>query len=165
MSTPGEDRDSGADRETTQQEIEQVVREVFEQRIPFNQVLGLEIESLSEPVSLGFDFRQQLVGNPVRQALHGGVTSAALDTVGGLAAFLDVMHRMEGVSLEERSARLGRIGTIDLRIDYLRSGRGERFVATGHVLRSGSRVVVTRMELHDQDGMLLAVGTGTYIVG
>jgi acyl-coenzyme A thioesterase PaaI-like protein len=33
------------------------------------------------------------------------------------------------------------------------------------VLRSGSRVVVTRMEFHNDEGKLVAVGTGTYIVG
>lgn len=145
-------------------EVETIVREVFEQRIPFNQVLGLEIVSMGDPVVIRFDFRPELVGNYVRKALHGGVISAALDTVGGMAAFLDLMHRLNDVTLEERVARLGRVGTIDLRIDYLRSGIGESFDATAVVLRSGSRVVVTRMELHDQDAKLLAVGTGTYIV-
>lgn len=151
-------------RDVTESEVQQIVREVFEQRIPFNQMLGLEIESLGDPAVIRFSFRPDLVGNYVRQALHGGVISAALDTAGGLAAFLDLMHRLKKATLEERVARLGRVGTIDLRIDYLRSGVGERFRATAVLLRSGSRVVVTRMELHDQDDKLLAVGTGTYIV-
>lgn len=157
-------------------DIERVVREVFEKRIPFNQVLGLQIESMGgagptdggesdDRVVIGFPFRDELVGNFVRQALHGGVTSAALDTVGGLAAFLDLMHRTGDLSQEERIARLGKVGTIDLRVDYLRSGLGKHFHASGWVLRSGSRVVVTRMELHNEANTLLAAGTGTYIVG
>jgi acyl-coenzyme A thioesterase PaaI-like protein len=33
------------------------------------------------------------------------------------------------------------------------------------VLRTGSRVAVTRKEFHNDEGTLIAAGTGTYIVG
>ena len=58
-----------------------------------------------------------------------------------------------------------RFGTVDLRVDYLRPGVGERFTASGTVMRSGRRIAVTRMEFHNDEGTLVAVGTGTYIVG
>ena len=74
------------------------------------------------------------------------------------------MGRSEEMSREEGMARLGRLGTIDLRVDYLRSGSGESFRAEGRILRGGNRVAVTRMELFDDSGTLIAVGTGTYIV-
>jgi acyl-coenzyme A thioesterase PaaI-like protein len=32
-------------------------------------------------------------------------------------------------------------------------------------MRTGRKVAVTRMELHNDEGVLVAVGTGTYIVG
>jgi len=32
-------------------------------------------------------------------------------------------------------------------------------------MRAGRRVSVTRMELHNDQDVLIAVGTGTYIVG
>lgn len=162
--TRGRDkRSSGADRA----EVEQVVREVFEQHVPFNRVLELEVESLGPgPVTIRFPFRDDMVGNYVRRSLHGGVTSAVLDTVGGLAVFVDLLDRLGDVPNEKRVERLGRVGTIDLRIDYLRSATGESFRATARLLRSGSKVAVTRMELHSgDDDTLLAVGTGTYIVG
>jgi uncharacterized protein (TIGR00369 family) len=57
------------------------------------------------------------------------------------------------------------LGTIDLRVDYLRPGLGESFDASGTVIRTGKRVVVTRMEMHDDRDRLIAVGTGTYIIG
>jgi uncharacterized protein (TIGR00369 family) len=60
---------------------------------------------------------------------------------------------------------LTKIGTIDLRIDYLRPGKGNYFVATGAIMRAGRRVSVTRMELYNDQNVLIAVGTGTYIVG
>jgi Thioesterase superfamily len=71
------------------------------------------------------DMRPELVGNPVRQILHGGVISATLDVVGGLAIALASITR----KAEEMPARhFPDIGTIDLRIDYLRPGRGHYFV-------------------------------------
>jgi uncharacterized protein (TIGR00369 family) len=151
---------------TWQAEAFALVRQLFEDRIPFNQQLGLVLHSIGEEGAvLRFPFREQLVGNFARGSLHGGVISAALDTVGGVVAFLGVMRRLEGRSEEEKVRRLGKIGTIDLRVDYLRSGLGKEFFASGFVLRTGNKVAVTRMELHNQDESLLAVGTGTYIVG
>jgi uncharacterized protein (TIGR00369 family) len=60
--------------------------------------------------------------------------------------------------------RFAKIGTIDLRVDYLRPGLGKHFIATGYVLRTGSKVAVTRMELHNDSAQLIAVGTGAYVV-
>ena len=61
--------------------------------------------------------------------------------------------------------RFSRLGTIDLRVDYLRPGRGNEFVATAHIIRAGSKVTVARMELHNEEGTHIAFGTGTYLVG
>lgn len=52
-----------------------------------------------------------------------------------------------------------------MRIDYLRPGVGEGFDASATVLRGGSREVVARMEFPNDEGTLVAVGTGTYMVG
>ena len=60
---------------------------------------------------------------------------------------------------------LTKIGTIDPCVDYLRPGKGNYFIATGAIMRVGRRVSVTRMELHNDQDVLIAVGTGTYIVG
>jgi acyl-coenzyme A thioesterase PaaI-like protein len=32
-------------------------------------------------------------------------------------------------------------------------------------MRSGRKVAVVRMELHNEDNLLVAVGTGTYMIG
>ena len=147
-------------------ELLATARSVFEEKIPFVRSLGLTISRLDlEHVVVSFDFREDLVGNFIRRTLHGGVISAALDTTGGLVAFISLLKRLEGESSEAKVAQLGNIGTIDLRIDYLRSGVGKTFHASGHVLRAGNKVAVTRMELHNDEETLLAVGTGTYLVG
>ena len=151
----------GSQREV--ESIEAELRRTFEQVIPFNRVLGLRIDSLDfKAPRLRFDMRPELVGNPVRQILHGGVISATLDVVGGLAIALASITR----KAEETPARhFPDIGTIDLRIDYLRPGRGHYFVATGRVVRLGGRVAVAHMELVNDTDEQIATGSAAYIVG
>jgi len=60
--------------------------------------------------------------------------------------------------------RFKHLGTIDLRVDYLRQGVGERFTASAKVMRLGRRVASTRMELVNQEAKLIATGSATYIV-
>jgi len=143
-----------------------LVERIFTDKVPFNKVLGVAIEHLSfDEVRIRFDYRAELVGNYVRGSLHGGVVSATLDLTGGLMAFLSVLKTMKGRSAEEKSERLANVGTIDLRIDYLRPGIGEYFVASGTILRAGNKVAVARMELHNDEDKHIAVGTGAYLVG
>ena len=138
---------------------------VFEERIPFNRVLGLRVESVdASDVVVRFDMRDELVGNFTRGNLHGGVISSVLDVVGGLVAFLALLKR-EGVkSLEAEAEKFSKLGTIDLRVDYLRPGIGKTFSSRGYVLRAGRKVAVTRMELHNEEESLIAVGTGAYSI-
>ncbi len=141
------------------------VKELFhsiEELIPFNRYLGLHAESIDQDGAVAhLDMRDELVGNFQHGVLHGGVISATLDVVGGMAAMATAVLRED--SLEESLQRLRPASTIDLRVDFLRPGAGTRFTARGFTLRAGSRVAVTRMELHNELGELLAVGTGTYI--
>lgn len=143
-----------------------VVREIFSERVPFNKVLGVQIESMSfESATIRFEHRPELIGNFVHQSLHGGVVSATLDLTGGLIAYLGVLKTMAGKTTQEKSERLANVGTIDLRIDYLRPGIGKHFIASGTILRAGNKVTVTRMELHNDEDAHIAVGTGAYLVG
>ena len=80
-------------------------------------------------------------------------------------ALIGAFERHAHLSVQERMIRLAKLGTIDLRVDYLRPGRGEHFICTSSLLRSGNKVGVVRSELHSNDGTLIAVGTGTYLCG
>ncbi len=144
----------------------QMLRKLYEDKIPFNKVLGLKIESLEiDDLRIKFEMKDKFIGNFVQGILHGGVISSVLDTTGGLTASLGVLQKMAGRTAEEIGKSLTKIGTIDLRVDYLRPGKGSYFVSTGAIMRAGRRVSVTRMELYNDQGILIAVGTGTYIVG
>ena len=144
----------------------QLLKEITEEKIPFNKLIGMKIETLDlDKIGIRFEMRPELVGNFTRGNLHGGVISSVLDVTGGMVAWIGIMKKMEGQSFDEISDRFYKIGTIDIRVDYLRPGLGEYFIATGSTLRTGNKVSVSRMELHNDKGILIAVGTGTYVVG
>ena len=146
--------------------IRERVIHTFEKKIPFNVALGFRVTDLTlERAVISWDLQPQQIGNFVQGILHGGVTSSALDVAGGLLATARTFQRLKARTPEELAAALAKIGTIDLRVDYLRPGRGQTFRASAYFMRAGSRVAVTRMELHNEDDRLLATGTGTYIVG
>ncbi|HBD28088.1 MAG TPA: thioesterase family protein [Deltaproteobacteria bacterium] len=144
----------------------QLLKEITEEKIPFNKLIGMKIETLDlDKIGIRFEMRPELVGNFTRGNLHGGVISSVLDVTGGMVAWTGIMKKMEGQSFDKISERFNKIGTIDIRVDYLRPGLGDYFIATGSTLRTGNKVSVTRMELHNDKGILIAVGTGTYVVG
>jgi uncharacterized protein (TIGR00369 family) len=146
-------------------EILNIIRDIIVEKIPFNKVLGLTVESLNiDQPSVRLAMREDLIGNFIRGSLHGGVISSTLDFMGGLVAFLSVLKTMQEQPVQAMAERFAKIGTIDLRIDYLRPGVGRHFIATGYVLRTGKKVAVTRMELHNDQRQLIAVGTGAYVV-
>jgi uncharacterized protein (TIGR00369 family) len=139
------------------------LRQVFEDAVAFNRVLGLKVESLDlDAPKLRFDMKPELIGNPRRQILHGGVISAVLDVAAGLAIHLAVARQR---AEEPAEGHFPAIGTIDLRVDYLRPGRGRYFIATGRVVRLGSRVAVAHMEMTNDSGELIATGGAAYMVG
>jgi uncharacterized protein (TIGR00369 family) len=146
-------------------ELQQAVSAFF-QRIPFNRLLGIQLDELSpERVLMSLPMKDELIGNFMHGILHGGVISSILDVAGGAMALIGAFERHQHLSGTERMTRLSKLGTIDLRVDYLRPGRGKHFIASAVLLRSGNKVAVVRSELHSDDGTLVAVGTGTYLCG
>ena len=144
----------------------QKVAELWNTNMPFNQLLGFEISRFDDTRSeISFHWHDKLIGNPMQKILHGGVTAAALDLAGGVVAAASIIANMEDASAQVIQENLSKLGTIDLRTDFLRPGRGEHFVASAHIIRSGSKVAVARMELHNEKNDHIAFGTGTYMVG
>ncbi len=143
----------------------ELLREIYENMMPFDRLLGVKVVNLSPAdVQVRIDMREELIGNFIRRILHGGVISSVLDLTGGLVASVELLKHMEHQQAEEIKKRLMRMGTIDLRVDYLRVGEGVYFTASGTVLRRGNRVAVVRTELYNDKSLLIAAGTGTYLV-
>lgn len=138
---------------------------MFEQHIRFHQVLGLKLTELTpERVAGRVAMRPELIGHYMQQRLHGGVISATLDAMGGLAVMCAIGARHLDEPPARRLQRFAKLGTIDLRVDYLRPAVGDHFTAHAEVMRLGSRVASTRMSFHDAGGKLLSTGSAAYMV-
>jgi uncharacterized protein (TIGR00369 family) len=132
-----------------------VLKQVMEEMIPFNRYLGVRAAVVRKGFArLEVPFRDELVGDPMRPALHGGVLSALADTCGGAAVW---------VSIDDERAR---ISTIDLRVDYLRPARLATLIAEATVVRLGNRVGVTDMRMFhpDAESDTIATGKGVYSI-
>lgn len=147
-----------------QARLEALLVELFEHRVTFNHTLGVKVESITPPPRLRLDMRPALVGHAPSGRLHGGVTSALLDAAGGFALLVAIADRHPSESIEQLGHRFGKLGTIDLRVDYLRPGIGAYFVASGEVTRLGGRVGSTQMKLVNDGGTLLATAAAAYIL-
>ena len=131
----------------------------------FTNHLGLVVESMdTETASMRFHSDPSLTGSERTLNLHGGVIASVIDITGSLVVFSNLIYRMKSGNLDERIARITRINTIDLRIDYIRPGFGSEFRVIARILRTGRTVAVSRVELRNEKDDLLAVGTASYIL-
>jgi uncharacterized protein (TIGR00369 family) len=135
------------------EQIGALVKQFMAEQIPFNKVLGITATALREGFArLEIPFRPELIGDPFRPALHGGVISALIDTAGGAAAFTMIVPP-------------DTVSTIDLRVDYLRPGEKKTLVCESTVTRMGNRVAcVDSLVFHDARDRLIATGKGVYNV-
>jgi uncharacterized protein (TIGR00369 family) len=141
-------------------------RQIYEEKIVFNQILGLKLTRI-EPtgvVEARIDMRHDLVGHFAYNRIHGGVISAALDAIGSASVMAALAAKHLDETPAKRLERFAKLGTIDLRIDYLRPGIGEHFIIHAECLRVGSRVGTSRMEFRGPDGTLMSAGAAAYIV-
>ena len=128
------------------------LRLLVEEQLPFNRLLGLRLDSAGNGRSrVRFDFAPELVGNYLHQMLHGGVISTVLDMVGACAVMTDPTFEFGQMA-----------GTVDLRVDFLAPGTGAWFTADGVLMRGGRSLCTTRMELHNDAGLLVATGAAVY---
>lgn len=144
----------------------QGLTEIFEKRIVFNSVLGLKVTAIQpQGVAMGrLDMKPDLVGHFLTNQLHGGVICTGLDAMAGLACMAAIGGRHMDEPAAQRLERFVKLGTIDLRVDFLRRAIGTTFHLRAEVLRLGSRVASTRMEFTDADGQLLACGSAAFMV-
>jgi len=106
--------------------------------IPHVAALGMRVEAREGRVlTLRQPQRRELVGDPDRDLVHGGVITCLLDTVGGTCV------QLAGVQVQ---------ATLDLRIDYLRPANpGEDLLGVAECYRTTRHVAFVRGTCHQGD--------------
>jgi uncharacterized protein (TIGR00369 family) len=132
-----------------------VLRQLAEEWIPFNKYLGVRALRVERgDVILEVPYKDELIGDPMKRALHGGVISMLADTCGGFAVWS---------ALSDPRAR---VSTIDLRVDYLTPGRQEDLRAHATLVRVGKTVGVSDVRLYhpSDEATAIATGKGVYAI-
>ena len=118
------------------------VRDMLEAR-----VTSLEVGKLTMHLPYKADF----IGNPVTKVLHGGVTAALIDHVGGFCAMSSVP---DGNLL---------LSTVDLRIDYINPAPPEPMVCIANVTNRNKKMIRSDIECWNADRTVkIAEGRGLY---
>lgn len=147
-----------------QKAVLQQLSDTFTQ-IPFNRMLGLHLDHIDTThVTMSFEMKDELIGNYHFKILHGGVISSVLDMAGGMVVMAASIQKKPEHSVEELADILSHCGTIDLQISYINPGKGNRFIAQAWLIKSGNKISFARMELHNQDNVLIATGNAVYSI-
>lgn len=136
-----------------QQMVENINR-FLDASVPHNRELGLSVVELgAAEATMRLPYSEKLVGNPETGVLHGGAVTTLIDATCGIAVFM-------------KMARMARIATMDLRIDYLRPARpGKELLARAECYKLTRAVAFVRALAHHGDSEdPVASAQGTFII-
>jgi uncharacterized protein (TIGR00369 family) len=103
------------------------------ERIPYARFLGIRAELKGDELTLIMPFDQKLIGNPLLPALHGGVVGALMEVTA-----------LTQLAIASKSETFPK--TVDINIDYLRSGRPIDTYARARVVKIGRRIANVQAE-------------------
>ena len=103
------------------------------ERVPYARFLGLRAELKGDELTLIMPFSEHLIGNPLLPALHGGAVGALMEVTA-----------LTQLAIASKSETFPK--TIDIGIDYLRSGRPLDTYARARVVKIGRRIANVQAE-------------------
>lgn len=137
--------------------------------IPYINFLGVEFDRRGDEVTAIMPFRDDLIGNPLLPALHGGATAAFLEIAAIIElAWVSLWEDIESGAqspdqIETMPIKLPK--TIDFTIDYLRSGLPRDAYARARIVRSGRRYASVHVEgWQDNRSRLFVQATGHFLM-
>ena len=120
--------------------------------IPYARWMGISAAEVDGELIGRLAYADMLIGNPALPALHGGTLGALLEST----AIFELLWRSETVVLPK---------TINITVDYLRSGGALDTYARGIVTRHGRRVANVRAEAWQEDrSRPIAIAHGHFLV-
>ncbi len=102
-------------------------------RIPYARFLEVRLELRGDELTLTLPFKTEVIGDFALPALHGGAVGALME-----------LTAVAQIAVAQRHAGLPK--TIDIGVDYLRSGRPVDTYARAHVTKLGRRIANVRVE-------------------
>jgi len=88
----------------------------------------------------------------ISDIVHGGAIAGLMDSILSVAAFSQVAEDNKHVA------------TVEFKINYLKSVKKKCILkGVGRVIKNGERLMITKGEIFDDVGEVVAIGTGTII--
>ncbi|MBY8975053.1 PaaI family thioesterase [Rhodobacteraceae bacterium NNCM2] len=138
--------------------------------VPYNRYIGVRFDRLGDEVTARMPFSPHIIGNPMLPAIHGGVMGAFLE----ITAQVQLGWNLALAELGKGGDAAARIKdgdfpkipkTIDITIDYLRSGRPRETFGRAHVQKTGRRVVHIHVEAwQDERTRPVAMLRGNFLI-
>ncbi|MFT5210038.1 MAG: hypothetical protein ACI9CE_001761 [Flavobacterium sp.] len=120
--------------------------------LPFAKFLGIQIDQKGNEITTILPFREDLVGNVNLPAIHGGAIGSFLE----ITSVIQLLNDTDLVRIPL---------TIDLSVDYLRSGRPVDTYGRAIVTRQGRRVASVRAEIwQEEKAKPIAAAHGQYLL-
>ncbi len=138
--------------------------------VPYIRFLGATFERRGDELTAIMPFKDELIGNPLLPALHGGATAAFLEVTAIISLSWNFMWEdMESGALDvtaitpDTLPRLPK--TIDFTVDYLRSGLPRDAYARARITRAGRRYASVHVEgWQDNHSRPYAQATGHFVM-
>lgn len=132
-------------------------------KVPYVTFMGFQFDRRGDELTGIMPYRDDLIGNPMLPALHGGATAAFLETTAIIALSWGIMWDRMEAGEEMSNTRLPK--TIDFTVDYLRSGLPRDAYARARINRSGRRYASVHVEAwQDNRARLFAQATGHFLM-
>ncbi len=130
--------------------------------IPYIKHLGITFDRRGDELTAQLSYRENLIGNPMLPALHGGAVGAFLE----IAAQIELAWALHWPAMEAGATGLCPMPkTIDFTIDYLRPGLPRDAYARARVNRSGRRYASVHVEAwQDNKTRVFAQATGHFLM-
>lgn len=138
--------------------------------VPYIGFLGVEFERRGDEITATLPFRDQLIGNPLLPALHGGATAAFLEITAVMTLnWSYIWDDLEAgkLSLDGLEAKdVPRLPkTVDFTVDYLRTGLPRDAYARARITRAGRRYASVQVEAwQDNRERLYAQAMGHFVM-
>ena len=119
--------------------------------VPYISFMGIGFDRRGDELTGVLSFDDQLIGNPMLPAIHGGVTAAFLEVTAVISlSWAFIWEDFENGALDVEALAAGDLPrlpkTIDFTVDYLRSGLPRDAYARATITRAGRRYASVQAE-------------------
>ncbi|MGR3493377.1 MAG: PaaI family thioesterase [Shimia sp.] len=138
--------------------------------VPYIRFLGVRFDRRGDELTGVLTFDDKLIGNPMLPALHGGVTAAFLEITAVISLrWATLWDDFESGALTVEALEAGDLPrlpkTVDLTVDYLRSGLPRDAYARARIVRKGRRYASVHVEgWQDNRDRPFASATGHFVM-